>query len=379
MRVARRVRRAGRGNPPGAILAGRPGPTQHLRGVLVAVGAGGVHGVLDDPHGDRRPVGLATRVQLGQVAAVGQHRDRGQLERRRGPPQDVRPGGQHVAGQGVAQEVPVGQHEHPRAERRQQVPGQGLLADRVGAERGPDQRPGPRLGRDQPADLRERPIPGGIRRAARSTRRSPSMSGTSVVEPSIDTTRSPQQNTPAAPSAPTGPATCVEQHVQRVGPQPGPRPRQRGDVRRPPPPTRTGLDPAVRVEHPVEQLLAAAAVIQRVHQLDHDPPVAAVRAPEQPQRQHEVDDQPSRQQPTPHLPGVGGRHHPVHQLRRERPGQRPHRHPVGQPPLRRDPRRPVMRHPVIIPGDDHHTGYPRPRRVASPPADPPRPPPSTSR
>ena len=27
-RVARRVRRAGRGNPPGAILAGRPGPTQ---------------------------------------------------------------------------------------------------------------------------------------------------------------------------------------------------------------------------------------------------------------------------------------------------------------------------------------------------------------
>jgi hypothetical protein len=35
-------------------------------------------------------------------------------------------------------------------------------------------------------------------------------SGTSVVEPSMDTTRSPQQNTPAAPSAaepPTGPAT----------------------------------------------------------------------------------------------------------------------------------------------------------------------------
>ena len=28
MRVARRVRRAGRGNPPGVSLAGRPGPTQ---------------------------------------------------------------------------------------------------------------------------------------------------------------------------------------------------------------------------------------------------------------------------------------------------------------------------------------------------------------
>ena len=27
MRAARRVRRAGRGNPPGAIPAGRPGPT----------------------------------------------------------------------------------------------------------------------------------------------------------------------------------------------------------------------------------------------------------------------------------------------------------------------------------------------------------------
>jgi len=32
VRVARRVRRAGRGNPPGAILAGRPGPTQLILG-----------------------------------------------------------------------------------------------------------------------------------------------------------------------------------------------------------------------------------------------------------------------------------------------------------------------------------------------------------
>jgi hypothetical protein len=30
VRAARRVRRAGRGNPPGAILAGRPGPTPTL-------------------------------------------------------------------------------------------------------------------------------------------------------------------------------------------------------------------------------------------------------------------------------------------------------------------------------------------------------------
>ena len=133
---------------------------------------------------------------------------------------------------------------------------------------------------------------------------------------------------------PDGAGDLVEQHVQRVGPQPGPRPRQRGDVRWPPPPPVTGLDPAVRVEHPAEQLLAAAAVIQRVHQLDHDPPVAAVRAPEQPQREHEIDDQPSGQQPATQLPGVGGGHYPVHQLRRERPGQRANRYPVGQPPLR---------------------------------------------
>ena len=69
-------------------------------------------------------------------------------------------------------------------------------------------------------------------------------------------------------------------------------------------------------------------------------------------------------QPAPQLPGIGRGHHPVHQLRRERPGQRPHRHPVGQPPLRRDPRRPVMRHTVIIPRDDHQTAHSH-RRVAT--------------
>ena len=347
MRVARRVRRAGRGNPPGAILAGRPGPTQQFRGVLVsgtgadtataaAIDRAGVHGVLDDPHGDRRPVGLTPRVQLGQVAAVGQHRDGGQLERGRGPPQDVRPGGQHVAGQGVAQKVAVGQHEHLRAERRQQVPSQGLLADRVRAERGPDQRPGPRLRGDNPADLRERPIPGGIRGPPEVLGvcfRVGHVGGGAVhghhPQPAAEHPGRAVRGRTA-----DGAGDLVEQHVQRVGPQPGPRPRQRGDVRWPPPPPVTGLDPAVRVEHPAEQLLAAAAVIQPVHQLDHDPPVAAVRAPEQPQREHEIDDQPSGQQPTPQLPGLGRGHYPVHQLRRERPGQRANRYPVGQPPLR---------------------------------------------
>ena len=51
-----------------------------------------------------------------------------------------------------------------------------------------------------------------------------SLSGTSVVDPSIEATRSPQQNTPGAPSAPVGPATCS--NSIRTGSEPSfPRPR----------------------------------------------------------------------------------------------------------------------------------------------------------
>ena len=321
----------------------------------------GVHGVLDDPHGDRRPVGLAARVQLGQVGAVGQHSDRGQPERRRGPPQDVRPGGQHVAGQGVGQEVPVGQHEHSRAERAQQVAGQGLLADRVGAQRGPDQRPGPGLGRDQPADLGERPVPGRVGRAAEVLG---ILAGVGQVAGRA-VQRDHPQPTAEHPGHAVGADRAgdrLEQHPQRIGSQPGPRPSQRGDGRRAPPPTRAGVDPAVRIEAPVEQLPSTAAVIQPVDQLAQHPRIAAVAAPEQPQRQHEVDNQPGRQQPTPHLAGVGGLHHLIDQPRRERLRQRPHRHPVGQPPVRRHSLRTVMPHPAIIAGDDHQITQPA-RRV----------------
>ena len=62
------------------------------------------------------------------------------------------------------------------------------------------------------------------------------VAGTSVLEPSTDTTRSPQQNTPAARWTPTGAGDLLEEHVQRISAQPGPHPRQRGDVRPPPPP-----------------------------------------------------------------------------------------------------------------------------------------------
>ena len=108
----------------------------------------GVHGVLDDPHGDRRPVGLAPRVQQGQVAAVGQHRDRGQLERGRGPPQDVRPGGQHVAGQGVAQAAP---DRRLRAARRRPRPGRPSRPSRRRRAGRPSVRTGSDPARSPPA------------------------------------------------------------------------------------------------------------------------------------------------------------------------------------------------------------------------------------
>jgi hypothetical protein len=119
-----------------------------------------------------------------------------------GAPQDVRPGGQHVAGQGAGQEVPAGQHQHPGAEAWQQV--QGLLPGGVRAERRPGQRAGPGLRRGDPPHLRARPVPGRSRGPAEE-RDVSSLSGRLVVEPSTEITRSPQQNTPSAPS---GPATC---------------------------------------------------------------------------------------------------------------------------------------------------------------------------
>ena len=256
------------------------------------------------------------------------------------PPQDVRPGGQHVTGQGVGQKVTVGQHHHPRAQRRQQVAGQGLLPDRVRAKARPDQRPGPRLRRGQPADLRKRPVPGRIRGAGEE--RGVLLGVRHVAGGTID--RDHPQPAAEHPRHRIGGRTVgraadragdrVEQHVQRIGAQPGPGPRQVGDVRRAPPPALPGIHPTVRIQHPGQQLPAAAAVIQPVDQLAQHPGVAAVAAPEQPQRQHEVHHEPGRQQPATDLPGVGHLHHLIHQLGRERLGQRPYRHPVGQPPLR---------------------------------------------
>ena len=100
MRVARRVRRAGRGNPPGAILAGRPGPTQQLgRGRPVQEDV-----VLDDPHGQAGPAAG----QAGQVGPVGGvPADAGQSDVGLDADQDVGAGGQHRRDPGHAGKVPV--------------------------------------------------------------------------------------------------------------------------------------------------------------------------------------------------------------------------------------------------------------------------------
>ena len=311
---------------------------------------GGVHGVLDDPHRDRRPVGLAARVQLGQVGAVGQHPDRGQPETTPRPATGCAPRWPARRGPGSwDRKLRSASTSIPGPNAGQQVPGQGLLPDGVRAERRPDQRPGPRLGRGQPPDLRERPVPRRRSTAARSARRSRRavrhVGGRAVhrhhPQPAAE---HPRRVRPP----PTGPATCSNSMCSGSAPSRARARASDGDVRRPPPPTRPGIDPAVRVEDSrPAAAVPAPPVIQRVHQLDHHPPVTAVPAPEQPQRQHEVHHQPSRQQPARDLPGVGRVHHPIHQLRRERPGQRPHRHPIGQPALRRDPQ---TRH---APQNDH--------------------------
>ena len=65
------------------------------------------------------------------------------------------------------------------------------------------------------------------------------LSGTSEVDPSIETTRSPQQDTPGASSSPIGPATCSNRNRTGAGPS-LPRPRDSEEIfggchRRPPP------------------------------------------------------------------------------------------------------------------------------------------------
>ena len=323
---------------------------EHLGGLLVAaVFRRRVHGVLDDPHGQRRAVALAGRLQFRQVGAVGQDLHRLEGEGRRGAPQDVRPGGEELPRQRPGQELPVRQHQHPRPEASllQQVAGQRLLAVPVRADRRPEQAPGPGLGRRQPPHLRERPVPRLVRRpaevlivglAVRHVRRRP----VHGHDPQ------PAAGHPWVLLVTDRSRDLLEQEPDRCRAELAAAPGQRGDVRRPPPPPLPRVHPAVRVQMlPVQQVRSAALVIQAVGQLGHHLPVAAVPAPEQPQRQHEVHHQPGRQQPAPLLPDPGRSHRRIHQLRCENPGQDTNRDPVRQPPVRRQPLRTIMRHRTV--------------------------------
>ena len=173
------------------------------------------------------------------------------------------------------------------------------------------------------------------------------LSGTSVVDPSIDTTRSPQQKTPGAPSAPVGPATCSNSIRTGSGPS-LPRPRDSEEMfgcrhRRPCP---ASTQPPGS-SYPRQQVRPAPLVVQAVGQLGHHLPVPAVPAPEQPQGQHEIHHQPGRQQPPPLLPRPGDLDDLIHQLRRERPRQHPDRDPVRQPAVRRQTLRTIMSHKTV--------------------------------
>ena len=140
----------------------------------------------------------------------------------------MRAGCQEGAGQGPGQELPVREHQHAGAEAAQQVRGQRLLGVGTAADRRAQQAAGPDSAAATHRARGNAPsrdwFEGRPKNAAFF-----SLSGTSVVDPSMETTRSPQQNTPGAPSAPVGPATCS--NSIRTGSAPSfPRPRDSEEI-----------------------------------------------------------------------------------------------------------------------------------------------------
>ena len=228
----------------------------------------------------------------------------------------------------------------------QQVLSQRLLRGPVRAHGRTEQAPGPRLGRRHPPDLRERAVPGLVRRPAEER----------VILLAVRNVRhgpvyrhdpQPAAEHPRRPVRSRRPRHLLEQHPDRCLPELAAAPRQRRDVRLPPPPAVPGIDPAVLVQLPGQQVSAAPLVVQAVGQLGHHQPVPAVPAPEQPQGQHEVHHQPRRQQPPALLPGSRRLNDLINQIRRERPGQHPDRDPVRQPPVRRQPLSTIMSHKTV--------------------------------
>ena len=134
------------------------------------------------------------------------------------------------AGQGPGQELPVRQHQHPRAEASAAGPGPAAAPQSgtgpwppPACSRSPTPPPPP----TGPAGTRR---PGTGSTAGRRTHRSPGSSGTSVIDPSIETIRSPQQKTPGRAVRPHRARDLLEQaSAHRVRPQLA---RPRGTARR---------------------------------------------------------------------------------------------------------------------------------------------------
>jgi hypothetical protein len=80
------------------------------------------------------------------------------------------------------------------------------------------------------------------------------LSGTSVTDPSMETTRSPQQNTPRRPVRPGRPRHVIEQHPHRIGTQLAAPAGQRGDVRQPPLAAAPRIHPPSRRQAPGQQV-----------------------------------------------------------------------------------------------------------------------------
>ena len=253
------------------------------------------------------PSARAGRLQFRQIGAVGQDFHRFEGEGRGGTPQDVRPVARNSRASAQDRNLRSASTSIPGPKHPwlQQVAGQGLLGVPVRAQGCPEQAPGPGLRRRQPPDLRERPVPGLVGRAAEVL----------VVRLAVRHVRGrpvdrddpqPAAGHPGGTVIPDRPRDLLEQEPDRRRAELAAAPRQRGDVRRPPPPPAARIDPAARVQLlPGQQVTGAPLMVQPVRQLGHHLPVPAVPAAEQPQRQHEVHHQPRRQQPAPLLPRPG--------------------------------------------------------------------------
>ena len=216
--------------------------------------------------------------------------------------------------------------------------------DGVRAERGPDQRPGPRLRRGNPADLRERPIPRGVRRP-------PENRGVRLSCPARRWSSRP----------PTSPAARSRTPPPRRPPRPGPRHARTACAagRHPacPAPATArrcsaaatggppGIDPPVRVQLPGQQVLPAPPVIQAIRQLGHHLPYPQFRPRNS--RNASTKYTMGRQRPPALLPRPRRLDDPIHQVRREHPGQHAYRDPVGQPAIRRQTLSTIMSHKTI--------------------------------